>query len=150
MDLYNTLHQKNIRARLITGWSPYLHARWEEAFAGNLTSSEKQEIYLKDDRYYSGYLWHIFSYEKVDHLTNDQAIRAFHDQSKKSCYVFYQHSDDVYLIEQGHLLPYELLSKEEDVYVVDSDFTWTFVITHETETCGPYFAVKSSQSLASL
>lgn len=150
MNLYNTLHQNNIRVRLIAGWSPYFHSRWEEAFAGHLTSSEKQEIYLKDDRYYSGYLWHLFSYKKVDHLANNQAIRAFHGQSKKSCYLFYQHSDDVYLIDQGHLLTYELLSKEEDVYVVDSDFTWTFVITHETETCGPYFAVKSSQSLASL
>lgn len=146
MDLYSRLHQKNIRARLIAGWSPYLHSRWEEAFAGHLAPTEKQEIHLKDDRYYSGYLWHLFSYEKVDHLTNDQAIRAFHGQSKKSCYVFYQHSDDVYLIEQGHLLTYELLSKEEDMYVVDSDFTWTFVITHETESCGPYFTAKRPQN----
>lgn len=26
----------------------------------------------------------------------------------------------------------------DDVYVVDTDFTWTYVHTHE-EFCGPYF-----------
>ena len=29
-----------------------------------------------------------------------------------------------------------------DIYIVDKDFTWTFVKTHEHRWCGPYFTKK--------
>jgi len=29
-----------------------------------------------------------------------------------------------------------------DMYIVDKQFRWTFVITHETGWCGPYFSPK--------
>ncbi|MBQ2911256.1 MAG: DUF4275 family protein, partial [Clostridia bacterium] len=29
--------------------------------------------------------------------------------------------------------------KESDVYIVASDFSWTYVRTHERGICGPYF-----------
>jgi hypothetical protein len=32
------------------------------------------------------------------------------------------------------------LKEEYDIYVVDREFNWTFVKTHETEWCGPYFS----------
>lgn len=146
MELYNQLHQKNISFRVLSGWSPYFHGRWEETFAGHLTVAEKKAIYLKDIGYYSGYLWHVFSFQKVEHLDRDQAIQAFREQSKNHCYVFYQHSDDVFRIEQGEKLSFDVLQGEEDIYLVDEDFTWTFVITHETETCGPYFARSVSKA----
>ncbi|MDO0824125.1 DUF4275 family protein [Desulfosporosinus nitroreducens] len=28
---------------------------------------------------------------------------------------------------------------EDDIYLVDLDFHWTYVVTHEKEQCGPYF-----------
>ncbi|WP_363319157.1 DUF4275 family protein [Desulfosporosinus sp.] len=27
----------------------------------------------------------------------------------------------------------------DDIYLVDLDFHWTYVVTHEKEQCGPYF-----------
>ena len=35
---------------------------------------------------------------------------------------------------------------EEDIYVVDKEFTWTYVNTHE-RSCGPYFSkIKNEDS----
>jgi hypothetical protein len=47
------------------------------------------------------------------------------------------------LLENARSLKAEDIIKDiddylEDVYVVDTDFTWTYVFTHE-EYCGPYF-----------
>ena len=30
-------------------------------------------------------------------------------------------------------------NKEDDIYIVDKYFTWTYVNTHERDLCGPYF-----------
>ena len=35
-------------------------------------------------------------------------------------------------------LPEDFFADKHDVYLVDKDFTWTYVHTHE-EACGPYF-----------
>ena len=43
------------------------------------------------------------------------------------------------MIEVGMLLKVTHFAQEEDVYVVDENFTWTYVVTHENY-CGPYFS----------
>lgn len=139
MNLYTGLMKIDRQVRILPGWNSYLHAKWEETFAGHLSDTEKKKIYLKSDRFYSGYLWHVFSYQTRDHLSGGEAIRAFHSLRKKRCFVFYQHSNDAFLLEDASRIDVNILQNEEDIYVVDSDFTWTFVITHETESCGPYF-----------
>lgn len=64
---------------------------------------------------------------------------------KKECYIFYQHCNDVLLIKDASLLSMDDILRETDdmykgdIYIVDKDFTWTFVKTHEDRWCGPYF-----------
>ncbi len=92
-----------------------------------------------------GYLWHIFSYEKKKCLVGTEAESAFHNEVKKEFYVFYQHCDDVLLVKDASLLHMDDILCETDnmykgdIYIVDRDFTWTFVKTHEHRWCGPYF-----------
>lgn len=57
---------------------------------------------------------------------------------KAKCYIFYQHSADVILVEQADVLEAANFTEEDDVYIVDEAFTWTFVVTHERDY-GPYF-----------
>ena len=52
--------------------------------------------------------------------------------------MFYQHLSDVLLIEQAATLKAAHFVQEEDVYVVDGNFTWTYVVTHESDG-DPYF-----------
>lgn len=144
MDIVNRLKDKKIKVREIPGWGSYLRQRWEESFVGHLNEQEKEGIHLSYSHGACGYLWHVFSYEKRDHLEQEQANQAFNNISKHQCYVFYQHSDYAFVIEDAAFIQVEdFLEKddwdEEDMYIVDKDFTWTYVNTHEA-SCGPYFS----------
>lgn len=49
--------------------------------------------------------------------------------------------DNVHSLKASDLL-FEGDVNEKDMYVVDKEFNWTYVITHECGLCGPYFARK--------
>jgi hypothetical protein len=134
--LSDLLRAQNIKIREISKWGVYLRKQWEENFANNLNQEEKKKIYLSD------YLWHLFSYEKKICLQGNEAIQAFNIENKKSCFIFYQRVDDVIIIDKADDLNTNALSDEYDVYVVDKEFTWTFVQTHESDL-GPYFYRKN-------
>lgn len=142
VDLYSLLKNKKVRVIEIPRWGTYLKKIWENEFVNHLSDEEKKSIYLHDDDGFCGYLWHVFSYEKKKCLKEEQANLAFNDQLKKSCYVFYQHTDYALILEHASSLTAADFVNEEDVYVVDKDFNWTYVRTHETGWCGPYFCRK--------
>lgn len=144
MDLVHRLQNKKIRIQEIPSWGSYLRQRWEERFAGHLSNGEKEEISLRYDGVFSGYLWHVFSYEKRAYIKERQADEAFNALSKRRCFVFYQHSDYALIIEDASATTAsEFVQKDDfdegDMYIVDENFTWTYVHTHEA-SCGPYFS----------
>lgn len=140
-DLYTRLKRKNMKVTENLHWGIYFRKRWEERFARHLSQEEKERIFLFGDRYFSGYLWHIFSYKKIPHLCQVEAYEAFDLQQKTKCYIFYQHLPEVFYVEYAELLKAEDFLEEEDIYIVDENFTWTYVVTHE-ESCGPYYTNK--------
>ena len=83
MDLVTLLRSKKIKVTEIDKWGTYLRKRWEDHFANHLSDQEKKSIYLHGKDWYSGYLWHIFSYKKRDCLQGEQADIAFNQESKK-------------------------------------------------------------------
>ena len=140
MDLLiEQLQTNNIKFKEILHWGIYFRKRWEDAFVQHLNESEKEKIHLYGDRYFCGYLWHVFSYKRRLHLVQTAASEAFDAKKKSKCYVFYQHLSGVLYIEQAEGLKSAYFSQEEDVYVVDENFTWTYVVTHGSD-CGPYFS----------
>ena len=68
------------------------------------------------------------------------ANEAFNTKQKTKCYVFHQRLPEVLVIEQAAALTALHFEQEEDVYIVDEDFTWTYVVTHESDF-GPYYGV---------
>ncbi|MFJ7934926.1 DUF4275 family protein [Sporosarcina sp. NPDC096371] len=144
MDIVNRLKNKNVRIKEIPSWGSYLRHQWEERFAGHLSNEEKEEIGLHYNGFACGYLWHVFSYEKRGYVKEKQANEMFNNMPKHTCFVFYQHSDYAFIIENTSFVTAEdFVEKDDfdegDIYVVDKDFTWTYVHTHE-ESCGPYFS----------
>lgn len=111
-----------------------LKIRWEGIFTNALSQDEKKQIYLQQ------FLWHIFSYEKVPHLKNDMAREAFNKIPKSTVIGFYQHNETVFLYENAALLRDTDFDLEDDFYLVDPDFHWTYTVTHEKGLCGPYFS----------
>lgn len=131
--------KQGVVAARLPGAGAELRRRWEDAFASHLGPEEKAEIHLYDADGARGFLWHLFSYERRDCLQGSAANCAFASQPKDACYLFYQHADDALLLEQATNLSVTDLGHEADIYAVDSQFTWTYVITHETGQLGPYF-----------
>lgn len=109
-----------------------LRHRWEREFTKGISRSVKSSIYFNE------YLWHVFSYQKLPGFTNNEAVNAFENEQKHDCYVFYQRSDAAYFLDNAEGLTAGDFINEQDVYIVDTGFKWTYVKTHESD-CGPYF-----------
>lgn len=106
---------------------------WENAFANFLTDDEKKKIFLNDCEYDCGYLWHLFSYELVPHFVEFAANNLFNNYNKKACYIFHQRDDEVIIVPNGNKLNSTLFAQSEDLYVVDENFTWTYVVPYDEE-----------------
>lgn len=143
MNIVDLCNNKQVKMQQMPNGRPYLREQWELHFANHLSDDEKKSIFLHDDRGYCGYLWHLFSYKKRECLRSQDANRAFNQTEKNACYVFYQYKDEAYMIENLSMITADELMDEADIYIVDKEFNWTYVITHETGLCGPYFSSKN-------
>lgn len=140
MNLDDILRGKKIKVMEIPQWGTFLRKQWEDNFANHMTIDEKKEIFLYDNNGFCGYLWHLFSYKKKDCVDGQEAEKAFNEEDKSACYVFYQHTNYALILENAGALNSKDLNNEFDIYVVDKEFNWTYVKTHETGWCGPYFS----------
>ncbi|WP_214484115.1 DUF4275 family protein [Bacillus sp. SM2101] len=107
--------------------------RWEDTFTNSISQSKKDEIFLHQ------YLWHIFSFQVLPCKEKEKAIEAFNTLKKNKIYVFYQNTYS-YSLENAENITTEDFKGERDIYIVNEDFTWTYIQTHEQEAgLGPYF-----------
>lgn len=109
-----------------------IKANWSKLFAASLSLDEKSEIG------YQSFKWHIFSFNKVNALSNSKARHAFNQCKKEKVFVFYQNKDEVFYIENPNLLKSSDFDLDQDIYIYDALKKWTYVHTHEAQ-CGPYF-----------
>ncbi|HDU7439119.1 TPA: DUF4275 family protein [Listeria monocytogenes] len=137
------MQNKEFRVLEIPKWGRYLRGMWLENFANHLSKQEQKEIYIES------FLWHLCSYEKVTCFEREEAIRAFERQIENRCTIFYQFTNEAFLVQNAKNLKMKDLPYEEwdwnytDIYVMDWENKWTFVITHETDIgLGPYFIQK--------
>lgn len=125
--------RQELQVKEIPNWGGYLRGKWKESFASHLSANQKRAIYLHQ------YLWHLFSYEERNYIDGEEAINAFLKQKKGKCTIFFQHVDDAYVIEHAASLGLtDLVTNDQDLYVMDWNGKWTFIITHEREF-GPYY-----------
>lgn len=80
----------------------------------------------------------MFSFELQQCLTHEDAREAFDNSSKDELYVMYEGLPIVFLIKNANNLVSKDFDSQEDIYIFDKNFTWTYVHTHES-MCGPYF-----------
>lgn len=117
--------------------------KYIEVFFKNLTIEDKEEIYFNQ------YMWHAFSYEKLPCIEGLKAINEFKQKRKNDVYLFFEKNDII--LEMKNITYDELIdmiTKEiinADCYIVDKNFKWSFIYTHETVaegTCdfiNPYY-----------
>lgn len=119
--------------------------QWLRHFVPSL-SKEQFEKYVKDQ-----YIWHIFSFELITFdglITGNNARQAYNQVNKTDsiCCDMYNGngvSDKLSLkFDTAEKIDLEL----NEFYVVAKDYSWTYIKTHEGDSCGPYFLTKSNRS----
>ena len=95
--------------------------------------------YIFDKDGYCGYLWHVFSYEIVEHLTGDEAKMSFNKIDKHSAVLFVSIDDIAYKIKDASKINSDDLDKLYDIVITDQNFYWVYAKTHECDL-GPYFS----------
>lgn len=131
---YNwSLFGKGVKITNLFEESQQIIALWEKAFTHNISEETKRNIHFNQFR------WHIFSYEQRECLKEEAAREAFDNIVKEEIYVMYQRSPYVMLYSNASDLQAADFDEEQDIYLFDKSFAWTYVHTHES-MCGPYFA----------
>ncbi len=113
------------------------YTKWLEVFASTV-SKRDIEKYVQST---GNYIWHVFSWELLDerdYLVGDEARKAYDSMNK--CDALYIEWDEHDVTRELTWERYTAKSLDAcmEVYVVDKDFCWTYIKTHES-TCGPYF-----------
>ncbi len=104
--------------------------KYISTFFSELSDKDKEEIHFYD------FMWHAFSYEKISCLSGVDALNEFKKRKNNNVYIINQQNNDV--IEMVNLTYERLLELificliSPDCYVIDKNFKWTFVFTHET------------------
>ena len=110
--------------------------RWLDTFADEVSEADLGQHVLAE----GNYLWHIFSWKLVPCLEGDEARKALAERTADGCFRFYCEYPPAGVPQVAPVAAEEIaaLPKDLDWYLVDKDFTWTYVHTHEAD-CGPYF-----------
>lgn len=90
------------------------------------------------------FLWHVFTWGNVGCLEGEAAQQAFAAAHYEKILIFeggYSHGEtpEICKLRTVSRISEKELKKLSDVYIVDEDFTWTYVQTHEKGWIGPFF-----------
>ena len=115
---------------------------WDERFDKLVTAEAKRAA----KHYTDQFRWHIFSFELLSALRQDEARKAFNEMPKQELYLFFDYAEECYRVRNAHLLTAEDIEAvrenspldRSDMYFFDPVNKWTYVKPHE-EYCGPYF-----------
>lgn len=113
---------------------------WISHFADNISES-----FLKKRVYNGGFIWHVFSFDKIDkYLSGDVARKAF-DTADKNGAKYFELWDDAGSVKKLKIeMDAVYIDDFDEFYVVGADWSWTYIKTHESD-CGPYFLENSER-----
>ena len=150
------LQDMNIGFEIVSNRENELDGRWESAFTQDISKSQKRKMSFKQS------MWNVFNWGKIECLKEQRAVDAFDQQKKGGCYLIYAMGEEaIYIPKADRIKAKDIIhagspgkgndnaDNEQptsassvdyliDLYVVDEEFNWTYVLPHE-EDCGPYF-----------
>jgi hypothetical protein len=109
--------------------------KWLSVFASSVPNIIMKEHIIAD----YNHLWHIFTWGNVPCVIGNKARNTFDSLSFDKAIMFCGgYSMQIENIQMRGKITSLELDELNDVYVVDKNFEWTYVHTHEID-CGPYF-----------
>ena len=113
------------------------YRRWLKHFAANISQENIDQYVIST----GNYLWHIFSWEllqETSYFKGEEAKTAYEMVDKQGALYIEWFKDETVKCVTRELHDVSVLNTMDEVYVVASDFSWTYIKTHEI-MCGPYF-----------
>lgn len=113
--------------------------KWLESFVPDLTEEQYESCFVGE------YLWHVFSYKLIPEervLMGDKAREAYEKADKEQAFTIRLWLDEENIETEPireKLKDWKKVDKLQELYVVDRDWKWTYVSTHENGWLGPYF-----------
>jgi hypothetical protein len=104
--------------------------RYIYTFFSDLNDKDKKKVYFDQQ------MWNVFYFKKKIAKEGNDAIAALKNKKENQVYIFFELDDEV--MEKENITYDEIYYNVEnylwssDCYVVDKDFKWTFIYTHET------------------
>lgn len=95
-----------------------------------------------------GYLWMVCEHNLVNNLKGDAAMIAYDAVGKDEAIEFQYDNgflgDNVSVPLSAENDTSEKIKKSGlyEFYVIGKDFAWCYIVTHESNGCGPYFITK--------
>ena len=119
--------------------------KWMSCFANDIDKEAIQKYVVAT----GNYIWHVFSWEllpKENYLTGDAARKAYSilSEHQRECALYIERPMAHFGDEKSFSLSpkdstAEKLDNYKEIYVAAADFSWTYIKTHEGDSCGPYF-----------
>ena len=145
-ELEGIFAENSVRAeRLNEKQTEEFKKKWVDSFAPE--GADKKDIINKciKGRFkeghkfnkYTPFLWHLFSFEYVK-FAEERARELYSEQSKNAVFLFSSYENIAYRVENAQIFDAEFTDQFTDVVITATDFSWTYVKTHE-EYIGPYF-----------
>lgn len=113
------------------------YAEWLNHFARGIPKNKIQKYVVST----GNYLWHIFSWELLSseaYFVGDAAKSAYDQQQHEDALYIAWFEDDIAKPLPKTMYTADALDDLAEVYIAASDFSWTYIKTHES-MCGPYF-----------
>ena len=110
---------------------------WLAHFADGISKEDLERYVIAT----GNLIWHVFSWELLNekkYLKGPEAKAAYDKIDKGGAMYIEWFRDEATLGLPQELHTAKALDNMTEVYVVASDFSWTYIKTHE-DMCGPYF-----------
>ena len=111
-----------------------------ECFMKNFAPNISNKVMKKYKIHETNYLWLICNCNLVPHLSSDDARKAYNlIQKNKALLIDFDTDNETSIISAADKTSEELENCAE-TYIVSQDFSWAYIVTHETNFgIGPYF-----------
>ena len=112
--------------------------QWLRHFAKDVDKKDIEE-HVKGQ-----FIWHVFSWELIKPdglLVGNDARRAFDKIEKNDCICcdMFGSNGVTNKLSNEYDTAEKIDQKLTEFYVVAQDYSWTYIKTHEGDSCGPYF-----------
>ena len=107
-------------------------AEWNRLFDNPVSAAVKEST----PQYSDQFRWHLFSFDLLPSLQADSARTAFDAADKDTLYLFFECTDEAYILQNAHLLTADDIEtikensplEQMDLYFLDSVRKWTYII----------------------